>query len=168
MGRLEAEGLVEIEHQKGARVRRLSAEDALNIYQVREALEGAAARLAARNISRANYKTRLRELERQFAAVNDGLPDTYLQYNEKFHRLIVEMSENRRLIRMVEQLQHPAFLMLIQVMSSRQAADRALSEHVPIVSAILKGDENRAESAMRAHIRRTGRDVVRRMASFLK
>jgi DNA-binding GntR family transcriptional regulator len=168
MGRLEAEGLVEIEHQKGARVRRLTAAEAANIYDVREALEGVAARLAAQNVDKADYKSRLRALERKYSAESDGMPGTYLRYNESFHHLIVEMSENWRLIRMVEQLQHPAFLMLIQVISNRQAVVRASREHLPIVKAILDGDGARAERAMRVHIRRTGRDIIARIVEFLK
>src|ERR1700757_2731392 len=46
MRRLEAEGLVEVEHHKGARVRPLTPADTEHIYQIREALEGVAARLA--------------------------------------------------------------------------------------------------------------------------
>jgi DNA-binding GntR family transcriptional regulator len=166
MGRLEAEGLVEIEHQRGARVRRLTPVEIENIYQVREALEGVAARLASQNIGKSNYKNRLRALEQEFDAKKDGTPSTYLQYNEQFHRLIVEMSGNSRLIRMVEQLQHAAFLVLIQVVSTRQAADQARADHRPIVTAILKGDGAKAERAMRAHIRRTGRDVAALMEKY--
>jgi len=163
VGRLEAEGLIEVEHQKGARVRRLTSQDALNIYQIREALEGTAARLAAQNIGKGDYKARLKALEKKFRAENDSSPGVYLRYNEQFHRLIVEMSENNRLIRMVEQLQHAAFLMLIQAVSTPQAAMRAHEEHELILSAILDGDGTRAERAMRAHIRRTGDDVLARL-----
>lgn len=167
MGRLETEGLVVIEHQKGARVRRMTAVDAQHLYEVREVLEGAAARLAAKNVNKKDYRRRLRALEEDYRSSNDDLPSTYFSYNEKFHRLIVEMSENPRLIRLVAQLQHSAFLMLIQVISDRKAVQRAYVEHKPIVAAIFKGDEASAERAMRAHVRRTGGDVVPRIAKLL-
>ena len=166
MGRLEAEGFVEIEHQKGARVRRLTSSDTEHIYQIREALEGVAARLAAENIGKHNYRKRLQSLEREFEKNDDGLPSTYHRYNEQFHHLIVEMSENQRLIRMVQQLHHSAFLTLIQVVSSREAEAQAREEHKPIVTAILEGDGPAAERAMRAHIRRTGRVLVARIESY--
>lgn len=168
VGRLEAEGLIEVEHQKGARVRRLTSQDARDIYQVREALEGTAARLAALNIDNGDYRARFKALEKKFLAENDTSPTVYLAYNEKFHRLIVEMSENARLIRMVEQLQHAAFLMLIQTISSPQASERAHEDHQVIVAAILDGDSPKAERAMRAHVRRTGDDVLVRLQEYLR
>lgn len=168
MGRLEAEGLVEIEHQKGARVRRLTASDVEHLDAVREVLEGVAARLAAKNVKKRTYRKRLLALEREYAAENDGMPTTYLRYNEKFHRLIFEMSENPRLIRLVEQLQHSAFLILVQVIINRRIAERAYAEHKPILAAILKGDGPRAERAMRTHIRGTGRNVIDRIPTFRK
>ncbi len=168
MGRLEAEGLVEITHQKGARVRRVTVEDAENINDIREAVEGVAARLAAENIGKGDYKNRLRALERDFIENNDSLPMTYLRYNENFHNLIVEMSENWRLRRVVEQLQHATFLMLSQVVSNRDVMARTHGEHKLIVAAVLKGDGAKAERAMRSHIRRTGRDVVSIIEKFLK
>ena len=170
LGRLEADGLVEIEHQKGARVRRLTNQDARNIYQIREALEGTAARLAAENVDHGRYRSRLKALEDKFRAENTDSPATYLAYNgynEQFHRLIVEMSENSRLVRLVEQMQHAAFLMLIQSISNPQAVKKAHAEHTPIYTAIMEGDPIRAERAMRAHIRRRGEEVVKRLRDFL-
>jgi DNA-binding GntR family transcriptional regulator len=166
MRRLEAEGLVEIEHQKGARVRRVTSSDTEHIYQIRETLEGVAARLAAENIGKHNYRKRLQSLEREFEKNDDGLPSTYHHYNEQFHHLIVEMSENPRLIRMVQQFHHSAFLMLIQAVASREAQVQAREEHKPIVTAILKGNGPAAERAMRTHIRRTGRVLGTRIVSF--
>jgi DNA-binding GntR family transcriptional regulator len=166
MRRLEAEGLVEIEHLKGARVRRLTPSDTEHIYQIREALEGVAARLAAENIGKHNYRKRLQSLEREFEKNDDGLPSTYHHYNEQFHHLIVEMSENQRLIRMMQQLHHSAFLTLIQVVTSRETEVQAREEHKPIVTAILTGDGPAAERAMRTHVRRTGRVLVTRIVSF--
>ena len=170
LGRLEADGLVEIEHLKGARVRRLTSQDARNIYQIREALEGTAARLAAEHIDRGRYRVRLAALEQRFQAENTDSPATYLAYNgynEQFHRLIVEMSENSRLIRLVEQMQHAAFLMLIQSISNPQAVKRAHAEHAPIYAAIMDRDPAKAERAMRSHIRRRGEEILKRLTDFL-
>lgn len=168
LSRLRSEGLVEVEHQKGARVRRLTMVDVRNIYQIREALEGTAARLAACHIDHCDYRERLEKLQKNPVREWNHGASEYMQYNEAFHRLIVEMSENSRLIHMVEQLQHSAFLALIQVLSTPEAVKIAHDEHAPIVKAILAGDEVGAESAMRKHIRRTGESLVGRIVSFLK
>lgn len=168
IAKLEAEGLVEVEHQRGARVRRLTSQDAREIYQARESLEGMAARLAAQNIDKADYRGRLIDIETKFFNEDDQSPGLYLRYNEEFHRLIVEMSENSRLVRMVEQLQLSAFLMLVQAISNPREAKKSHNEHSLIVDAILKGDGDRAERAMRAHIRRSGEEMHSRIVSFFK
>ncbi len=162
MRRLAADGIVDLEHQKGARVRRMSRAEAQSIYQAREALEGMAARLAAEHIDRQDYRARLLTVEKSFGRNSDGSAHTYLRYNEQFHRLIMTMSENWHIIRMVEQLQVPAFLLVGRVMSNRETIDEARAEHHPIVEAILAGDPKRAEATMRAHIKRSGVSVISR------
>jgi len=167
LGRLEADGLIEMVHQKGARVRRMTITDAQNIYQIREMLEGLAARLAARNIGKGDNRKRLKALQKSFRTEVDGTPNSYLRYNEQFHRLIVDCSENVRLYRMIEQLHHAAFVILVQLYSSPRGARATHDEHAPIVNAILAGDEDAAEQAMRAHIRRTGDELVGRVTGYL-
>jgi len=167
LGRLEADGLIEMVHQKGARVRRLTITDAQNIYQIREMLEGLAARLAAQNIGKGNNKTRLKALQKKLRTEVDDTPGSYLRYNEEFHRLLVEFSENVRLYRLIDQLHHSAFVILVQLHSAPRGARQTHDEHAPIVKAILDGDEEGAEAAMRAHIRRTGDELVGRIASYL-
>ncbi len=158
--RLAADGLITFEHQKGARVRRLSRADTREIYQSRQALEGMAARLAAENIGTGDYRARLIALEREYDRVGDGAPGRYHSYNEQFHRLIVEISGNAHLARFIEQLALPAFLTLLQVMVEPPAFELSREEHRPIAKAILEGDGDAAEQAMRFHIARTQEHVL--------
>src|SRR5262249_54435814 len=153
--RLAAESVVELQHHKGARVRRLSAQEIVAVYQVREALEGYACRLAASHIDEADHRTRLRALEAEFDDSFNGSPSSYLRYNERFHRLIVGMSGNPHLIRLVEQLQLRAFILLVHVIVDPVSARRARAEHRPVVKALMAKDADKAERAMRAHIHNT-------------
>ena len=84
--RLSADNILQIELHKGARVRRLTAAEIKSSYEVREALEGLACRLAAEN--RKPSDTRLSTLERTFDETFDGTAKSYLHYNGQFHRLI--------------------------------------------------------------------------------
>ena len=158
--RLAADGLVTFEHQKGARVRRLSRLDTKEIYETRQALEGMAARLAARNVGIGDFRRRLMALEKEYDAAADGSAGRYLGYNEQFHRLIVEMSGNAHLSRFIEQLAIPAFLLLLQIMVEPPAFQTSRNEHRPIIKAIFAGDEDTAERAMRSHIARTQEHVL--------
>ena len=67
--RLEHEGLIEREPHRGARVRLVSEQEAVEILQARAALEGLAAREAARNITRAGAAELRDVLDRQRAAL---------------------------------------------------------------------------------------------------
>ena len=58
--------------------------------------------------------------------------------------------------------------MLIQTISSPKASKRAHQDHQVIVAAILDGDGPKAERAMRAHVRRTGDDVLARLLEYLR
>lgn len=167
MRRLSAEGYVDLEHQKGARVRTLTQDEAAGIYLIREMLEGLAARLAANNIDNLDFRPRLLALEAEFERTHDGTEASYLTYNLAFHNLIVEMGQISQLAQMVEQLQVPAFLMLARIMVTQETINLARAEHQPIVEAILAGDARRAETAMRTHIRRTGTSVLKRSPGLI-
>lgn len=163
--RLAAEHILQVELHKGARVRHLSADEIKNIYQVREVLEGLACRLAAENLLRGDARlTRLNALEKEFDRDFDGTAQAYLLYNERFHRLILQMAENAELDRLVANLEIPSFILLMHVLVNAESIKRARAEHRPIIAAIAKKDGAKAERAMRTHIRRT-RDSVLKIAA---
>jgi DNA-binding GntR family transcriptional regulator len=163
--RLAAENIVQVELHKGARVRRLTPGEIEAIYDVREVLEGLACRLAAQNPDFPG--ARLQAMEREFDRSFDGTARSYLAYNERFHRLIVESSRNPELMRLIENLQIPSFLVLVQVLVDAPSIKRARAEHRPVVKAILKRDAAGAERAMRAHIRSTKKFILRVAAAHL-
>jgi DNA-binding GntR family transcriptional regulator len=166
--RLAAEHILQVELHKGARVRQLSADEIRNIYQVREVLEGLASRLAAENArpADANLKA-LAALEKEFDRDFDGTAQAYLRYNERFHRLILQMAGNAELSRLIGNLEIPSFILLVHVLVSAESIERARAEHRPIVQAILKRDGGKAERAMRTHIRRTHDSVLKIAAESL-
>ncbi len=157
MRRLAAEGLVELEHHKGARVRALGIGEVLDLYQVREVLEGLAAKLAARNIDRPGNRERLVSLEESFDRNFDGSPSRYMTYNMAFHRLIIDLADNARLTQLFQQLELPGLLALLHVVVEPPPVSVSRAEHRPIVEAILAGRESVASAAMRAHIGHTAR-----------
>jgi DNA-binding GntR family transcriptional regulator len=157
--RLAAEGFLEIEYHRGARIRRLALDEVLEIYAIRETLEGLAAQLAARSIKDGGSCARLLQLERKFDAGFDGSPQRYMAYNVEFHRVIVDMSGNSKLMNLVDQLELPAFLSLLRIIVEPSAMHLSRAEHRPIVSAIVDGEERAARKAMQDHIGRTARYI---------
>jgi DNA-binding GntR family transcriptional regulator len=163
LGRLAAEGVLEIEPYRGALVRRLSRDDVVDLFQIREVLEGEAARLAAINIEQADHRERL---ETAIAAVdrfrdrNDSL--AYMDENSRFHELIVELSGNKLLARLIGQLQVHAFRLLFRRMVVEDTAvANSIAEHDDVAAAILAGNARAAERSMREHVRRSGEMVMR-------
>jgi len=157
--RLAADRVVEIELYKGARVRRISATEIKAIYEIREVLEGLAGRLAAQNFKKSD--ARLQKLEKDFDKTFDGTAQGFLRYNEQFHKLIVDMSGNAELQRLVENLQVPSFILLVQIVVNAKSIVKARDEHRPIVDAIIRNDAAQAERVMKAHVRSTMRYVLR-------
>jgi DNA-binding GntR family transcriptional regulator len=163
---LEAEGLVEIEANKGATVCSFSIEDVREIYDLRALLEGHAARRAAGFVSDGQL-ARLRELVEEMEGLAGRFTDheeeirRLVALNQEFHGAIVEASRNGRLRRMVElAVQVPLVYKAFFWYGPRE---RAASDHYhrQILKALEAGDAERAEIVMREHVYE-GRDFVLR------
>jgi DNA-binding GntR family transcriptional regulator len=167
IGRLEACGLVERKPNVGARVVALSSEQLLEIFEVREALEGMAARLAAQHMSHGAIDD-LRELLSRHARQIDANGDqAYFQREGDldFHYRVVQGSGNRRLMDLLcNDLYHLMRLYRYQFGMQSRRGPRAFTEHEHIVDAIERRDGELAELLMRHHIRASRSNVERMLA----
>lgn len=160
---LEREGfLVSVPH-RGYFVPEFGTEDLLDLYELREAVDGMAARRSAVAPDRLELVGRLQGLlAEQRARVESGDLAGYGELDLLFHRLIREYSGNRRLLPIAENL--VAQVGLGRTLSA-QAPGRlpeALAEHGAILAAIRDGDSRAAERHVRDHVRRSG-DALRRV-----
>jgi DNA-binding GntR family transcriptional regulator len=163
LGRLAAEGILVNEPYRGAVVRKLTRADIVDLFQIREVLEGEAARLAALSVDEGYHRRRvtasLKTLERF-----KRRPDTfaYMDENTRFHDLVVELGGNKLLARLIGQLQVHAFrLLLRRLVAESDAVGDSIREHEAVARAILAGDGRAAEREMRKHVRRSGQMVLR-------
>ncbi len=167
MGQLEARSLLTRRPNVGARVVTLSSEQLLEIYRVREALEGMAARLAAEHMSETEIDG-LRELLEQHQAQieqQQGLAYFQKEHDLDFHYRIVQGSKNSRMIALLcNDLYHLVRMYRYQFGMASLRATRAFHEHQHIVDAIAEGDGELAELLMRHHIRAARKNVERRLA----
>ena len=147
---LEADGLVQIEFYRGARIRRMSRNEFIEANEIRSVLEGFAASLAAQRMDPTQRK-RLLDIEQSWDRGSKGW--TYAEYNEKFHALILEASRHTTLPTYVDEVQLLLFdLQFHRIQRSEKAVQRSRLEHRRVAQAILKGDAKGAERAMRQHI----------------
>ena len=150
--RLEQEGLVVREPHRGARVRQVSDEEAVEILQARAVLEGLAARQAAERIDDAGA-ARLQAIlarQRQLLELGDllGASDA----NADLHAALLELSVHgtaQRLIRALSS-QTVRYQYRTILIPGRSAA--SVAEHAAIVRAVVAGNPDDAEHAMRSHL----------------
>ncbi len=167
MRRLESSSLVVRRPNVGARVIDLSIAQLLDLYYLREALEGLASRLAAERMS-ATEVEELRALialhERQVAQ-DRGLAYYQSEGDLDFHFCIVRGSHNARLQDLLgNDLYHLVRMYRCQFGMVGPRAPTALREHGQIVEAIAGRDGELAEILMRRHIRASRQQVERRLS----
>jgi DNA-binding GntR family transcriptional regulator len=152
IGRLAAEGLVNVRPRRGALVASLSGKDFLDAYQVREALERLAIRLATPRLG-AEGTARLRALhERMVAALAADHVDQFFSLNEEFHRELVQGSGNGELVETHRQLLQRMRVYHAQSLVLRGDARRSAAEHEAILAALEAGDADEAERLLAEHI----------------
>ncbi|MCV6590081.1 MAG: GntR family transcriptional regulator [Marinobacterium sp.] len=160
--RLEGWRLVERKPHVGARVVELSARELIEIYRVREALEGMACRLAAEEMPQ-NEIDALRVLLDQHEAGVDQLDGrSYFQKEGDldFHYRIVQGSRNGKLLELLGgDLYHLVRMYRYQFSVSSSRPKRALKEHRQIVDAIEARDPELAEMLMRRHISNARKNI---------
>jgi DNA-binding GntR family transcriptional regulator len=149
--RLDQEGLV-VEPNRGARVRLIDAREALEIEEVRAALEALLARRAAERMSEDALVELDRLMEEMTDHVREGDALGYSELNARFHQLIWAAAEHPTATRMVGGLKSQSIRFQFQTALRPGRAERSLREHETIVAALRSRDGEAAEAAMRRHL----------------
>jgi len=149
---LTAEGLVETERNRGAHVRKVSLDEAVEITEVRMVVEGLIAARAAERIdpARASELEEVGLLMRR--AVEAGEHRRYHDLNGRLHGLIREIAGHRTADRIVGTLrgQLVRHQFVLSLLPGRP--QQSLPQHERIIAAIRDGDPKLAEESMREHI----------------
>lgn len=152
---LERFGFVVSSPFRGTQVRQISTEELLEIYPIRAAIEGVAARAAAERMSPETVE----RLESLIEAMRDAAHDNDLRRHtdadEQFHHTIIRAAGNH----MVEHMWQTMRLSITTCVTysvTHRSLDELAERHVPIVVALRAGDAQAAEAAMRRHIEEPG------------
>ena len=157
LNRLVSRGLVEVSLGSTLAIRRLERAQVIELYEMRQILEGAAARLAAKHASKAEIYSLENLLERT-RPENGKIafsPDAMARLNTEFHDGILQASHNRYLQDQSEQLRESLWLLAGTTFSVKGRSKAAYGEHALILQAIAAGDESVAEEVARQHIERS-------------
>ncbi len=151
--RLEEEGLVWSIPNKGTFVSKVSAQDIMEIYQVREGLEGLAARLAAAQMSESDIQLLEQEITLEDELKSTGQVDEIFNCDIRIHKLIITSTQNIRLGTILATLDDQMHRVRIIFSQSPDWLDSTLQDHAEIVEKIKAHDCEGAESAMIQHLR---------------
>jgi DNA-binding GntR family transcriptional regulator len=159
--RLEQDGLVVREPHRGARVRRVSDEEAVEILQARAVLEGLAAGQAAERIDDAGG-ARLRAcLARQRELLEHGDLLGASDANAELHAALLELSGHGTAIRLINSLSARTVRYQYRTILIPGRSTASVAEHTAIVEAVIAGRPRDAERAMRKHLLNVA-DAVKR------
>lgn len=153
--RLAGEGLIDLIPNRGALVRSFSEREMRELFEVREAIEGMVARLAALNAHRADYAIRLQTLMSALEADTREQVDHLPVRRQAFHDLLYEMAGNTTLRETALRLSFPGYSIRYIRLLGPDRSRASLAEHQSIAAAILAGDAAASERVMRQHVRHT-------------
>ncbi len=157
--RLESEGLLVSLPWRGMIVAELDRAQVLELYAMREVLEGTAARFAAQHADEAEIDLLRDLLAREAEAGDDGA--SAAQINRDLHELIQTAAHNRYLLSTLSSLRNALALLKGTTFAVAGRPAEGLAEHHAIVEAIARRDGNAAEAAARDHIAQARRVRLR-------
>ena len=162
--RLEHEGIVKIIPRRGAFVVSQSKEKVMDLFEVREVLEGLVARLATENMNRALFDRLKRSLEKVSSV--DGDNNRLLKYTPadvEFHALLLEASDNELLKNMMESVNIHLQMVRLRTVALPGRPEQTVKEHYEILAAIEKKNSPLAEKLMRKHVASVRKDALKNM-----
>ena len=148
--RLSAEGLVDVQPNRGACVAEPTLEEALDIFSLRRCLEREVANRLSRHITPAQLAKLEAHVREEQAALGSEGPLS-MRLAGEFHILLAQLTGSRPLTRYVSEIVSRCSLIL--ALYSRPHSSRCgLDEHRQIIEALRKGDPERAVAVMGQHI----------------
>ncbi|HOI51772.1 MAG TPA: GntR family transcriptional regulator [Azonexus sp.] len=159
---LASEGLVELKPRRGCYVTEISRQDLDDIFPLIALLEGRCAAEAVKRAKAADL-TALRAIhEKLEAAARDARVDAFFEANQEFHRKIQELSGNRWLLSVIQDLRKVLKRSRLHSLSLEGRLQQSLEEHRAILARMLAGDATGAERQMYEHLL-SGREALARI-----
>jgi DNA-binding GntR family transcriptional regulator len=153
LGRLATEGLVAIRPRRGAVVRALSNEEFIEAYQVREALEMMAVRLAVPRLTAEDQVAMERLIEEMASRGEVEDVQGFFEANTEFHQRFFQVAGNQMLSELYRQLRGQIDRHRLRSLELRGNLQRSIEEHRAILWAARTGDVERAVRLVSDHIR---------------
>ncbi len=151
MLQLVSDGLV-TSRRRGWVVREHSAQEIQDIYEVRAALEGYAARLAAERASAEMMNEIVRVHESYVQALDSATRGHLIEHNDEFHNAVIQASGNKRLAEQIQRNSAFYFIHRIGGFLSDDEVRVSIAGHQELVDALVARDSDRAEAVARKRV----------------
>jgi len=161
--RLEHKGLVRFVPNRGAFVRGLSVADIVEIYQVREQLEGFAARIASSEMPDADIEVLEQELEYAHDLPAAGRMQEAFASDVHLHKQLIECTKNTRLAAILATLDDQVHRIRVLSPNTPGRLEATLGEHREILNCLKLRDPEGAQKAMLHHLRAARENAIRVM-----
>jgi len=149
---LEQLGLLRSELNRGFFVREISTKQALDLYEMRAGLFGTAGRLAAAIINTAQLQMLDEVIDRMDVAIDASDLAAFYPLNNELHRLLVEFSDNAKLVELYPMLEAELHLFRRRGLMLPGSMRGSNDEHRAIVDALRQGESSTAARLMERHI----------------
>ncbi len=146
--RLEQEGLVENIPNRGVFMSSLTAEKALDLYAVREVLEGMAARLAATRMDDGSLENMAQCIQRQREVIANQDFLAYSKLDFEFHAAVYDACGNEWLRELLETIKNKMRPLTMQMQPD---FSQLIDQHAELLQALRGRDPEKAEEAFRRH-----------------
>lgn len=147
---LEQRGLVERIPNRGAVVMRLDLSQVFHIYELREVLEGLAARLATERVPNTHWQEDVERFRGPMKAlIERGDLDTYIDQYERLRRRIIEAAANPVLAEMLDTIYEKTQVLIRRIIILPGRAEVGRRQHLATLEAMRRGDAAEAERLRR-------------------
>lgn len=154
LGRLEQRGLVERVPNRGAVVARLDLSQVFHIYQIREVLEGLAARLATLAMPHEAWKDDLARFEGPLKElIERGDLQEYIEHYERLRRKIILAAANPLLAEMLDTIYEKTQVLIRRIIILPGRAEVGRQHHAAMLLAMCRGEAEKAEAIRRDGLR---------------
>ena len=149
--KLISEGLAYEKPRKGAYVTEFNTKDLLPLFQVRLVLDGLAAKLASKAMSKTLDSKLELIISKHRNAIDDKDPDKYTNADIQLHTTILEASDNNPLQELARQVYDKIYVAM-KARAAPLGPEVSFQDHLNIYNAIVKSNSEEAENAARSHV----------------
>tara|TARA_B110000211_G_scaffold219364_1_gene265049 strand:- start:4161 stop:4838 length:678 start_codon:yes stop_codon:yes gene_type:complete len=149
--KLISEGLAYEKPRQGAYVTKFETKDLLPAFEVRLVLDGLAAKLSAKHVSKGLILKLDRIMSAHRDSIDNGDPDNYTNADIQFHTALLDSSNNP----LLKEMSRSVYNQIYAAMKTRAAPlgpENTYHDHLRIYNAVINGKEQEAETAARDHV----------------